>query len=369
MALSVPWQQHPEPPVVAGQAAAAILEGQIVALPTETVYGLAANALSPAAVERLVLCKGRPEDKPLTLAFGSVAEALSWTPQIGKIGRRFARRCWPGPLTLVVPAGADLSKLPDEVRARVSPNGSLGLRVPAHDAILDTLDLLPGPLVLTSANRSGEPDALSGQQVIDTLGDAIQLVIDAGPTPLGKPSTVVRVEGEQWQVLREGALPTATLAGLTGCVILFVCTGNTCRSPLAEALCKKLLAEQLACAVHELPQRGYSVHSAGIAAYGGGSAAPEAIAVAQARGADLAEHVSQPLTPELLSLADFIFGMTRSHARGVALLDPEGQASIDVLAPDGSDLDDPIGCDRQVYETCADQIETWLRQRLPMLTA
>jgi protein-tyrosine phosphatase len=154
---------------------------------------------------------------------------------------------------------------------------------------------------------------------------------------------------------------------LTACLILFVCTGNTCRSPLAEALCKKLLAERLGCAVEELPGRGYVVCSAGLSAFPGSLAAEEAVAVAQARGADLAAHASQPLTPQLLRQADFVFGMTQGHVLGAAGLLIDDPPVLEVLSPDGADLDDPIGGDRQVYEACAEQIEAALRTRLPML--
>jgi protein-tyrosine phosphatase len=350
----------------------ALTAGQIVAFPTETVYGLAASALLPDAVERLVHAKGRPEDKPLTLALRHPAEAADWAPKMSQLGRRLSRRCWPGPVTLVFQEASEeglASRLSASVRQRVCPTGTLGLRVPAHEALKQVLQRMPGPVVLTSANRSGEPDATNGQQVIDSLGDQVQLVIDDGPTSYGQPSTVVRVDGERWELLREGVMPAETLERLSSCAIVFVCTGNTCRSPLAEGLCKKALSEQLGCSVEDLPRRGFLVLSAGTSAMMGSGATQEAIETAQARGVDLTGHVSQPATSQLLAHADFVWAMTRSHLQSLLSRFPRTTSTLEALAPDGSDVSDPIGGDRPVYEACADQIWARLQERLPALLA
>ncbi len=152
------WQNAADPRDIVRRAVEALSAGQIVAFPTETVYGLAASALVPEAVERLQQSKGRPENKPLTLAVPDPAGAREMVPDMSPLGWRLARRCWPGPVTLVFadskPSGL-ASSLPAAVRQRICPSGTLGLRVPAHEAILEVMRLLQGPLVLTSANRSG----------------------------------------------------------------------------------------------------------------------------------------------------------------------------------------------------------------------
>src|SRR5262249_55498338 len=159
---------------------------------------------------------------------------------------------------------------------------------------------LPGPLVLAPAGReagafAAEPD----------------LVIDDGPGPQTLPPTVVAVNGDGWHVLAEGAVSPEALARQSACLVVFVCTGNTCRSPLAEALFRRRLAERRGWAADELPARGFYVLSAGRAAGAGGPAAAEAVEVARAYGADLAAHQSRPLTADLAAQADYLVAMTR----------------------------------------------------------
>jgi protein-tyrosine phosphatase len=353
------WRRNEPPRLAADRAVRVLAAAGVVAFPTETVYGLAASALAPGAVDRLVHSKGRPDDKPLTLALAGAAEAVDWLPGLSPLGRRLARRCWPGPLTLVGGEGVAeglAGRLPDAVRRRVSPVDTLGLRVPAHEAVLQVLRRLPGPLVLTSANRSGEPEAVTAEDVVRSVGEGVDLVIDDGPSHFGRASTVVRVAGASWCVLREGVVSAATLERLGGCMVVFVCTGNTCRSPLAEGLFKKLLTERLGCRADELPGRGLTVLSAGLAAGPGGPAAPEAVETARDLGADLSGHSSRPLTPELAAQADFLVAMTRGHLRAVADHFERLGARPRLLCRDGQDVPDPIGGDREVYRQCAAQI-------------
>jgi protein-tyrosine phosphatase len=304
----------------------------------------------------------------MTLAIGSAVDAFDWAPQMGVVGQRLARRCWPGPLTLVSRIGADdglASRLPEHVRRGICPQGTLGLRVPAHAAVLETLHQLPGPLVLTSANHAGKPDAVTADEVLRTLGDQLDLIIDDGPSHYGRPSSVVLVEGDSWRLLREGVVSSKALQQQAACILVFVCTGNTCRSPLAEALGKKLLADRLKCRPHELQERGFVIRSAGISAIPGGAAATEAIEAAREFGADLTTHASQPLTMEIVEQADYLVAMTRGHLLAIIHQFPRLGCRPRLLRPDGKDVADPIGCDQQTYRECARQIMTYLEQLLP----
>jgi protein-tyrosine phosphatase len=362
------WQRTAESPSVIRRAVQALAKGELVAFPTETVYGLAASALVPEAVERLCHGKGRSAEKPLALAIRGSAETLDWLPQMSVLGQRLARRCWPGPVTLVSSDGVEqglATRLQERVRQRVCPSGSLGLRVPAHAAIRAALQRLPCPVVLTSANRSGEPAATTAEEVREALGEDLNLLIDDGPTRYRQASTVVRINGDTLSVLREGVISAAELERYACCLVVFVCTGNTCRSPLAEALCKKMLAERLQCVPQELPQRGFIILSAGLAALTGGGAAPEAIETARELGADLSGHVSRPLTPTLVAQADSLIAMTQQHLEALKEQFRGIGPSPRLLSPSGEDLADPIGCEQPVYQECARRILIDLEALLP----
>ena len=355
---------------VVHRAVQTLAEGKLVVFPTETVYGLAASARRADGVRRIFDAKGRSHNSPLALAIRSVEDALDYAPSLGVKAQRLARRCWPGPITLVVKHGGDeslLRQLPTEVREAVAPNGEVGLRVPAHSSVLDVLHMLAGPIALTSANVSGQPDAVTAEEAIRSLGSHVGLVIDDGPCRYGQPSTVVRARDDSYECLREGVVPASALERLASMLIVIVCTGNTCRSPMAEALLRKLIAEQLGCKIEEVEQRGILVSSAGVSAAPGGGAAPEAIATMKQRGLDLSRHESQPLTEKLVRQADVIFALTGSHRQAIVRRWPEAEGRTFLVQPDNSDIEDPIGHPAEVYEQCALQIEDALRRRVSEL--
>lgn len=185
-------------------AARLIGEGLPVAVPTETVYGLAADATNGEAVARIYAAKGRPSFNPLIVHVGSLEQAetiASFDPP----ARALAERFWPGPLTLVLPLreGADIAAL---VTAGLR---TVAIRVPAHPAMRDLLAAAGRPLAAPSANASGRISPTRAEHVLATLGGHIPLIIDAGPTQLGLESSIVAVEGGMARLLRPGPLDEA----------------------------------------------------------------------------------------------------------------------------------------------------------------
>jgi protein-tyrosine phosphatase len=355
---------------VVHRAVQALVEGQLIALPTETVYGLAASACRPDAVERLLNVKGRPVGQPFTLAIKSAEEAADYVPDLSPLARRLARRCWPGPVTLVVDNGHRdglVGQLPREVRQIVAPSGTVGFRVPANNTSQDVLRMLTGPIILTRANRTGQIEAVTAQEVVEFLDGDVAMVLDDGPCRYGQPSSVVRVKSNDFEILREGVVGEATLRRLAGVMVLFVCTGNTCRSPMAELLMRDRLARCLKCSPVELDQRGIVVMSAGIAAAPGCPPASEAVQVMREQNLDLSPHEAQPLTEQLVRHADLVLAMTHSHMQSIVERWPESAGRTNLLMPDRVDIADPIGQSVGAYRHCAAQISAGVKHHAERL--
>ncbi|MEY4372263.1 MAG: hypothetical protein RL219_1032 [Actinomycetota bacterium] len=193
------------------RAADVLARGGLVGIPTETVYGLAADAENQAAVHRVFRAKGRPTDHPLIVHLAT-AEAVhdGWVAHFPESARRLADFAWPGPLTLLVPAGPRVGSWVTGGR------NTVGLRVPAHPLTTEMLKLFGRGVAAPSANRFGHVSPTTVQHVLQDLGDRIDLILDGGACPVGVESTIVDCTVEPVQVLRPGAITPEQIAALLG---------------------------------------------------------------------------------------------------------------------------------------------------------
>ena len=190
------------------RALAVLRAGGLVAIPTETVYGLAADASNPEAVRRIFAVKRRPADHPLIVHIADQAEMNDWAAILPDAAVILADACWPGPLTLLVPRG---SRVLDDVTGGRS---TVGLRVPAHPLTLELLHRFGGGLAAPSANRFGRVSPTTADHVRADLGDEVDFVFDGGPCPIGVESTIVDCTVDPPQVLRPGAITADEVAAL-----------------------------------------------------------------------------------------------------------------------------------------------------------
>jgi L-threonylcarbamoyladenylate synthase len=204
----------PEDPGIL-DAAELLRAGGLVAFPTETVYGLGADGLNPQAVARIYEAKGRPSTNPLILHVADAGEARALVTEWPEDAQRLADRFWPGPLTLVLSAAA---KVPSLVRAG---GPTVALRCPAHPVALALVRAAGRPLAAPSANRSQHLSPTRAEHVLSSLGDAVDLVLDAGPTEAGLESTILDLSTRPFRILRPGPVAPSDLEAVVGPVVIW----------------------------------------------------------------------------------------------------------------------------------------------------
>ncbi len=202
---------HPEPELIA-RAAAIIRAGGLVAFPTETVYGLGADALNQEAVARIFIAKGRPVYDPLIVHIADAVQLRRVARSVTETARRLAERFWPGPLTLVLPRA---EAVPTVVTAGLD---TVAVRCPNHPVALALIEASQTPIAAPSANRFGRTSPTTARHVLDDLNGRIELILDGGPTPIGVESTVLDLTRLTPVILRPGGVPAEALEAELGAI-------------------------------------------------------------------------------------------------------------------------------------------------------
>ena len=190
-------------------AATSVLSGELVVLPTDTVYGVGADAFSPAAVTRLLAAKGRGRDMPPPVLVGSTRAASALVEDLGPWGQQLIDEFWPGGLTIVCRAQRTLNWDLGDAK------GTVAVRMPQDPVTLDLLKET-GPMAVTSANLTGKPAATTAEQAREQLGDAVAVYLDGGPSAGGLASTIVDLTGDVPRLLRQGAISIGRLREIAG---------------------------------------------------------------------------------------------------------------------------------------------------------
>ena len=315
------------------EAAQVVAGGGLVIIPTDTVYGIAANASHKQAINRLYKIKGRLPHKPFSFHIESKDKIEEFAKDIPPAAYKLIDKFWPGALTLVL---------------KSKDTGNVGLRMPDDRIALKIIELAGVPVICPSANISGKAPPIDFSAAIQDFEGLVDLAIDAGKTKLGVESTVVDATVEPANILREGAIKKEEIEEvLNRKIILFVCTGNSCRSVMAAGLLKKKL--------RETGRYNVEVLSAGIMMLGGMGATAETIELLKQEGIDVSTHRSQRVNKELIQEADLILVMEKLHEEKILQIAPEAKFRVFLLKEFAKinaanlDIPDPIGKSGEFY--------------------
>jgi tRNA threonylcarbamoyl adenosine modification protein (Sua5/YciO/YrdC/YwlC family) len=316
-------------------ATQALSNGGLAIIPTETVYGIAADMRNTKAVSQLYRVKQRSEDKPFSLHIDNKERVEDFVVDPSPLAFKLIDKFWPGPLTLIFPAKGGDSKV--------------GLRMPDNNIALRLIVGVGAPLVCPSANLSGRRAPVNFGQAIKDLGDVVDVAIDGGKTKLGIESSVFDLTKIPYRIKRQGALSPEEIQRVARKkIVLFVCTGNSCRSVMAKAFLGKRINEE--------NRDDIEILSAGILGIPNLGASPLTKQVLEREGINVEGHESAKVSSLMIKKSDIILVMEKMHEQRILEIVPQAKPRLFLLKEfakieDSSlDIEDPIGRPIEFHE-------------------
>lgn len=345
------------PPSVVIDIVRRLERGEVLVLPTDTVYGLHALSRHASAVKKIRAIKGLDWDRPLSNLFNTVVGMGRFVQLPEGESRRRILESWPGAVTWVLPAQ------PGAPRPVTGQDGTIGIRIPNHQFLRSICAALDDLIVSTSANRHGEPPALSRDQLDPGLLKEVDGIVYQSDALPGRPSEVKRWTADGAEILRNRPLTGVESDHIH---ILVVCTGNSCRSPMAEGLLRDRLDR-------EAPGK-FVVRSAGTTTEEGLRASLSAVEVMREKEIDISNHRSRPLDDDLVDWSHLILPMTSDQISEVdnRFDSDSGKVFLFTAYPDSEfetheDIPDPIGHGIERYREVRNRIEQEVDRMIPHL--